>query len=743
MQGIEIPIGAPLGQLDKDLNSAQKALKGFTVATNGDLLSIGKSLSTLERQLKVFKDGVKNSTDPSRILVLNNAIKATEAQLVGTRNAINGVGFNKFSAGSNQAAFALTNLGRVAQDAPFGFIGIQNNLNPLLESFQQLKAQSGSSSAALKALGQSLIGPAGLGIALSVVTAAIVFYQQYQQRANKSTKEAVDANKELAESIKTIEQVQAAGRSNASKDLSQLQSLYNATQNVNIPAKERLKIADDLIKRYPKYLEGLTAEEILAGKAASAYKSLTDAILAKGYAQAAEENRQKLINQQLNAKVELTKEQSKLDKSAAELSKRTAQKQATLDIQGQAALEGGISKTSKAVENSKNKINELNQVYKNAATEIKILDGVTQQLIKTYGADVVIDPEKIDKSNKDLKTQSDILKALSVDFKQIASDVSITFGQGNEQRVVALRKAINDLISIGFTADSSIIKRLQTQLLAIDPDQIKAQGKEVGVNAAVGIGEGLAATMPVIAKDVGTTLKTGLTDWQMYVNDTLLPKLQSNFETFFNDILMNGKLSFDSLGKAILNTMLSVVASDAARQLANLFKFNTGNEYSQFQKGGGLGSLAGVAKFLGIGAGGATAGVATAGALSGVAASTGGVILGAPIAAAGTIGLGTVGAGVAAGGAVGVGTAGVAAGTVASGGLLLPILAGIAAAAGIVSLLSKKKRVPVPQASSTISTSAAGSSQDFGGGRVVFEISGTNLIGVLNRAGAKLQRFGP
>jgi hypothetical protein len=30
-----------------------------------------------------------------------------------------------------------------------------------------------------------------------------------------------------------------------------------------------------------------------------------------------------------------------------------------------------------------------------------------------------------------------------------------------------------------------------------------------------------------------------------------------------------------------------------------------------------------------------------------------------------------------------------------------------------------------------------------GGGVVVFEISGTNLIGVLNRAGAKLTRFGP
>ena len=81
--------------------------------------------------------------------------------------------------------------------------------------------------------------------------------------------------------------------------------------------------------------------------------------------------------------------------------------------------------------------------------------------------------------------------------------------------------------------------------------------------------------------------------------------------------------------------------------------------------------------------------------------------------------------------------------TAATGGALLPILAGVAAVAGIASLFKKKQQAPIPQASSTISTSAAGSAQDFGGGRVVFEISGTNLIGVLNRAGAKLQRFGP
>jgi hypothetical protein len=649
MQGIEIPIGADLSQL----KAAQKEIKD---------------------RLKQIKDGAESA----------------------------GAGLgNGLTAGSNRAAFALTNLGRVAQDAPFGFIGIQNNLNPLLESFQSLKKESGTTSGALKALGQSLIGPAGLGVALSVVGAAILFYQQYQQRANKETKVATDANKELADSIKTLSQVQADGRSNASKDLSQLQSLYSATQNVNIPTKERLKIANDLIKRYPEYLKGISAEEILAGKAAASYNLLTNAILAKGYAQAAEENRQKLINQQLNAKVELTKEQIKLDKSSSELSKRTAQKQATLDIQGQAALEKGISRTSDAVDVSKNKINELNAVYKNAASEIKILDNVTQGLIKTFGADIVVDPEKIDKSNKNLKTQSDILKQLDIDFKQISADFSITFGKGNEERVNALKKAINDLISIGFTADSGIIKQLQNQLLAINPSEIESRGKELGVNAAKGISEGLATSAPVIAQNINKPLKQGLTDWQSYVNTQLLPQLETNFKTFFDNILMTGKFSFDSLGKALLSTLLSIIASDAAKQVTNLLSFS---EKGVAKKdAGGIFSVVG--KLLKIGGGKAAATAATT-----TAATTGGAALAAPVAA--------------------------------TGGALLPILAGVAAVAGIASLFKKKKQAPIPQTSAAISTSAAGSAQDFGGGRVVFEISGTNLIGVLNRAGAKLTRFG-
>ena len=77
---------------------------------------------------------------------------------------------------SNQATNALSNLSRVAQDAPYGFIGIANNLNPLLESFQRLKVSTGSTGSALKEMAKGLTGPAGIGLAIGVVSSLLVAF---------------------------------------------------------------------------------------------------------------------------------------------------------------------------------------------------------------------------------------------------------------------------------------------------------------------------------------------------------------------------------------------------------------------------------------------------------------------------------------------------------------------------------------------------------------------------------------
>jgi hypothetical protein len=108
----------------------------------------------------------------------------------------------KVQTGSNQATVALTNLGRVVQDAPFGFIGIANNINPLLESFQRLQVEAGSSKAAFSALASGLIGAGGLGFAVSVVTSLLTAFTMNADSAGGSAKNLSAGLEPLANKIK-------------------------------------------------------------------------------------------------------------------------------------------------------------------------------------------------------------------------------------------------------------------------------------------------------------------------------------------------------------------------------------------------------------------------------------------------------------------------------------------------------------------------------------------------------------
>jgi hypothetical protein len=659
MQGIEIPIGAPLGKLDQDLKGATNKLNEFSAQAS--------------------KSGA----------VLGGAV----------------------AKGSNQAAFALHNLGRVAQDAPFGFIGIQNNLNPLLESFQRLKSETGSNGLALKALGQSLIGPAGLGIALSVVSAGILFYQQYQQRANKEVANAKKVTDEYVNSLGQVQQGQLKGAQNAQTELTTLKILYNQYQNAALPLEQRKQAYQEIQKLYPAYFGNIAFEATATDKTKNAYNSLTNSILASARARAAAdliaknstrqlENEQKVVDLTKQIQDERTK-QIKLQ-SAVESQNLLAKQEANILTSKQAEIVNEYLKAGA-------KEAELTKLKNNLLTDSNILTQKNLLLEKSVNAEIlkggkvsgdVGGKSTLSKTEKDVKTVSDILATLDLDLKKVSNSVDITFGQANKEKVKAFATAIDSLTEI--KADKGIITNIQNQLL--NTKDVELSAKTLGVTAITAFGEGFASAGPVIAQNLNKPLRQGLTDWQLYVNESLLPQIETNFKTFFDNILINGKLSFESLGKSLLNTLLSIVASDAAKQVTNLFRTTTGKDFSDSKGKGGIFSAVG--SLLKIGGGKAAAGAAAT----------------------------TAGAG---------GTAALAGGTAATGGALLPILAGVAAVAGIASLFKKKpKDAPLPQASSTISTSAAGSAQDFGGGRVVFEISGTNLVGVLNRAGAKLQRFG-
>ena len=161
---------------------------------------------------------------------------------------------------SNQATLALTNLGRVAQDAPFGFLGIANNLNPLLESFQRLKATTGSTGGALKALASSLSGAGGLGFALSIASSLAIVFGDKLFGASKKAEE----HKEAIQLVET-EYDRFAKRLNEvsesiAKEATSFAFLTAYSNDATVALKLRNAAISEINKNYSSYLSNLSQE---------------------------------------------------------------------------------------------------------------------------------------------------------------------------------------------------------------------------------------------------------------------------------------------------------------------------------------------------------------------------------------------------------------------------------------------------------------------------------------------------
>jgi hypothetical protein len=105
----------------------------------------------------------------------NSKVIATQTKLLNAQDRLknSSANLNTNLRGTNNT---LLNLGRVIQDAPFGILGVANNIDPLVNSFQNLGKEAGGSGKALKAMLAGLTGPAGLAIGVSAVTSLMIAY---------------------------------------------------------------------------------------------------------------------------------------------------------------------------------------------------------------------------------------------------------------------------------------------------------------------------------------------------------------------------------------------------------------------------------------------------------------------------------------------------------------------------------------------------------------------------------------
>lgn len=271
-----------------------------------------KSLSLLQKQVQAFGGGVNTFT--SNFQKLPPALNNLDQKL------------KKIPSASDRATQSLTNLGRVVQDAPFGFIGIANNINPLLESFQRLKATTGTTGGALKALGSSLAGPAGIGVAISVVSSLLIVFGDRLFGASKAAKEADEANQKLAEGVAS----QAA----------KLTVLVGIVKNVSSTYDDKQKALRAINQEYAQYLPNLNAEAVTLGNIDAAYKSIVDSLLRQAVVKGLQEQIAKAVEQ--TAKQIINLEQAEQKKRREQEKGKTATSQG---LSGETQLQNALKQS--------------------------------------------------------------------------------------------------------------------------------------------------------------------------------------------------------------------------------------------------------------------------------------------------------------------------------------------------------------------------------------------------------------
>lgn len=368
------------------------------MATGGKLeVQIGADKSDFDKKIKevefdiqqlskVKLEKIRLGLDTTEI---NSQIKDAKNNLNQLKSAVkdSGQSFNNFKPAVANGGNALMQFSRIAQDAPFGIIGIGNNITATVEAFSALQNSAGSTGGALKAIGSSILGSGGVLLGVSLLTTGLTYLAQ----SGLSVGDVIDKiTGNFDEFGAAIKKANEEAVKNSAAEISGLNALVSTAKNVTVSMHDRLIAVNELQKQYPGYFGNLTKEQILNGNVESAVKSVTQALIAKAKAQAFTAEIVKLAEEEFKLeekRAELTKEQARLQKGLAE-----AIKFATSGAgQGARGLSIALEQVNKDLSSNKSELEKnasaqakwTEKINENVAASIRLKDELGKP-VKTF-----------------------------------------------------------------------------------------------------------------------------------------------------------------------------------------------------------------------------------------------------------------------------------------------------------------------------------------------------------------------
>lgn len=417
MEDIQVSIGADVTGLKQGLSETQK------------------SLQSLKIELESFKNIASKTTDPNVLKEYNAKIQETQTEI------------KRLSAAGKEGFDELGN----AVGKSKGFIN-----------------QAWSS---VRTLAYALpgVGVAGL---IGFAVEPLIEYVSTLDFASESVKNLKAATEDYnAELVKSS--------ANAGAEVAQINSLVAIAKDETLSRNARQQAIDKLNKDYPELHNNLSLETINSKKATEAIKNLTNSTVLLAKANAAKE----LIGKEFAKQLEL---QNKSLSSQAGFVAKT--------IAGAVALGGyvedvgeGWRKTlagtgrvltdTELLTNATNRYNEaagragkVNQkeALEKSSVAINFFKEELNKANKELAESNTLFTENENKAGghgKKLKSVSDILKELSIDLKQNANNIGITFGEKTKKDINDTYKAINELTKIDTKESVDEVDKLKVSIL--------------------------------------------------------------------------------------------------------------------------------------------------------------------------------------------------------------------------------------------------------------------------------------
>lgn len=523
---------------------------------------------------------------------LEKGLKSTETAGV----KLGSQGLPQVTKGANQANTAMINLSRTVSDAPFGFIGIANNIGPLVENFVSLKREAGTTGGALKQLGASLAGPGGLIVGIQLVVAAVQFAQLGFSRwsaSSKKTKEEQDKLKQSTDQLVTT----------ISKQKLEVESLVSVARNATLAENDRalaIKRLNDII---PDNIGKLNLQNIATAEGTQVIREYIKAVEAKATAELISnriaENNIKLFDNR-NAALKATEN---FEKQINDL----RDKQNKLYQQGrfEASEQLGIQiKNLQAL----SKANQSQNIFRKTAKEIladnAALRAEYERLLPTFNK-LGKEQQAEKEGEKSLQEQiNDLIKKYKQEIAGINWDQVNRGIDGTNKRLDTALDALKEITLKGVNPTSESFRFLTSEVekfrSALDyknfrenlqkiNEDVKAQGA-----ARKQLNNELKASLDNATRLISSQIKTekALSDFRLKEFEKqieLQKQLQSTIEggltnafTSVFEAIANGEDAFKALGDSVkrlaLDLIRVVIQMTVVKALANALMPGLGGE---------------------------------------------------------------------------------------------------------------------------------------------------------------------